>query len=179
MSADAVEKHANEVLHPPAGPVLERFRLGGPLLLYATEGLSAEHAAARPGPGLWSIAELVAHLVDADLVHAERMKRIIVEDNPTLHNFDETAWVERLGSHALPITEGAALFAANRAYMATLMSMRPASDYARSGAHSLYGRKTLADELATLVNHLDYHLRFLYGKRANLGVAVIPRYAAD
>jgi hypothetical protein len=26
------------------------------------------------------------------------------------------------------------------------------------------------------VNHLDHHLRFLYAKRANLGVAIQPRY---
>ena len=176
---DAIDSSLAATQAGPAAPVLQRFRLGGPLLLYAVEGLTAARTTERPGPGAWSIAELVAHLVDADLVHAERMKRMIAEDNPTLLNFDESEWVARLGSHALPIAEGASLFAANRAYMATLLARRPESDYARCGTHTEYGRKTLAEELTTMVTHLDYHLRFLYGKRANLGVAVTPRYAAE
>ena len=32
--------------------------------------------------------------------------------------------------------------------------------------------------LAKITNHLDHHLRFLYTKRANLGVALAPRYTA-
>jgi hypothetical protein len=31
--------------------------------------------------------------------------------------------------------------------------------------------------VVTYVNHLDHHLKFLYGKRANLGVSIYPRYA--
>ena len=38
---------------------------------------------------------------------------------------------------------------------------------------------TLAELLATATNHLDHHLLYLYAKRANLGVALPPRYARD
>ncbi len=59
--------------------VIDRYADGGLILVQAASGLTPEHATARPGPGHWSIAELVAHLADADLVLADRMKRVIAE----------------------------------------------------------------------------------------------------
>jgi hypothetical protein len=52
-------------------------------------------------------------------------------------------------------------------------------DFARAGMHSEAGRKTLADLVAGSVSHVDHHLRFLYAKRATLGVAVPPRYSVQ
>ena len=51
---------------------------------------------AHPGPGDWSIQELVIHLADSDAIAIDRMKRILTEDNPPLLNADETAYVHRL-----------------------------------------------------------------------------------
>jgi hypothetical protein len=38
---------------------------------------------------------------------------------------------------------------------------------------------TLAEILVKAANHLDHHLKFLYAKRAKLGVAIYPRYTAN
>jgi uncharacterized damage-inducible protein DinB len=159
-------------------PLIERYAAGGPLLSYAVAGLSTEQERARPGPGAWSIAQLVVHLLDTDLVFAERMKRVIAEDNPVLLSFDENAWVGRLDAQAMSVEEAVNLFAANRRWMAQILRRRPESDFARAGQHSARGRLTLAELLATITSHLDHHLRFLYTKRANLGVALPPRYTA-
>jgi hypothetical protein len=156
--------------------VLDRFDAGGPLLSYAISGLDEDQQRARPGPGHWSIAELVAHLVDSDLVLADRMKRVLAEDNPTLLAFDESAWVARLESAVMPVAEGVNLFAANRHWMGRILRRRDASDFARAGMHTEAGRKSLAELVVGACNHLDHHLTFLYAKRANLGTAVYPRY---
>src|SRR5438045_154119 len=68
------------------------------------------------------------------------------------------------------------LFVAHRQWMARLLRRCTEVDFARVGIHSEAGPKTLAELVATMVNHVDHHLRFLYGKRANLGVALPPRY---
>ena len=39
--------------------------------------------------------------------------------------------------------------------------------------------KTLAKLVAGYVSHLDYHLKFLYAKRANLGMSLYPRYSME
>jgi uncharacterized damage-inducible protein DinB len=160
-------------------PVLDRFADGGPLLVQAVAGLSAEQARDHPIPGTWSVAELVAHLLDCDLVFADRMKRIIAEESPTLVAFDESAWLIRLDSNAMPVEETVALFAANRKWMARILRAQDESTFARSGQHTEKGRQTLAEVLAYATNHLDHHLKFLYAKRAKLGVAIYPRYTAN
>jgi hypothetical protein len=156
--------------------LIDRFAAGGAVLVYAAGGLTPELEQARPGPGLWSIAELVAHLVDSDLVGCDRMKRVIAEDQPTLLAYDETAWIQKLRSHEMAVEEGVNLFAANRHWMTRVLRGCVEADFARAGHHSENGRMTLAELLAGYVTHLDHHLRFLYGKRANLGIAIEPRY---
>lgn len=156
--------------------LIDRYEAGGPLLAYAASGLSPEQETARPGPGAWSIAELVAHLLDADLVLADRMKRLIAEDEPVLQAFDENAWIARLDSQGMPVEEAVNLFVANRQWMTRILKKCSDADFARMGTHSEAGRKSLAEVLATAANHVDHHLRFLYTKRGNLGVFIMPRY---
>jgi uncharacterized damage-inducible protein DinB len=159
--------------------VIDRYAGGGPLLQYAAAGLAPEHETTRVGPGQWSPSELVAHLLDSDLVIADRMKRVLAEQDPVLQAFDENAWLERLDSRSMPIDEAVALFTANRRWMTRIFEKCSEADFARSGQHTEAGRKTLAELLATAVSHLDHHLRFLYAKRAALGEAVPPRYSAQ
>jgi uncharacterized damage-inducible protein DinB len=156
--------------------VIARYAAGGPLLVYAAAGLTPEQETARPGPGRWSIAELVAHLLDADLVYAERMKRVIAEDRPMLLSFDENAWVDRLGAQAMPVEEAVNLFAANRQWMTRLLRLCAEADFVRVGVHSEAGPQTLAEIVTRVAHHVDHHLKFLYAKRANLGVSLYPRY---
>jgi len=158
--------------------VIDRYAEGGPLLRYAVSGLAPEHETATPGPGDWSIAQLVTHLLDADLVYAERMKRVIAEEDPVLQGFDENAWVERLGSAAMPVAEAADLFAAHPGWVARILRLCSVGDFARVGRHTEDGQQSLAEILARITNHVDHHLRFLYAKRANLGVALAPRYTS-
>ena len=107
------------------------------------------------------------------------MKRLIAEDSPRLEAFDENAWIARLDSNAMPVDEAAALFAANRKWMARILRAQDESAFARSGIHSEVGRVTLAEVLVKAANHLDHHLKFLYAKRAKLGLAIYPRYTAN
>ncbi len=157
--------------------LINRFEEGGALLKYAVCGLSDEHAQARPGPGAWSIAEVTAHMADSDLVATDRMKRVIAEDNPILLAYDENAWIEKLRSNEMPIDESANLFDVNRRWIARILRRCSEQDFARFGQHSERGRMTLAELLSTYVGHLDNHLKFVYAKRGNLGVSVVPRYS--
>ena len=159
-------------------PLIDRYAAGGPVLGYAASGLAPEQEMAHPGPGAWSVAELTAHLLDADLVLADRMKRVIAEEDPVLVAFDENAWIERLSAEAMRVEEAVNLFAANRHWMAQILRRCSEDDFARAGRHSEAGRQTLAEILSRVTNHLDHHLRFLYAKRANLGAAIPPRYTA-
>jgi uncharacterized damage-inducible protein DinB len=160
-------------------PLVERFASGGPIFCYAVAGLTHEHEQARPGPGGWSMAELAAHLVDSDLVYADRMKRVLSEEMPVLQAFEENSWISGLHAHATSVPEAAGLFAANRQWMSRILRRCSEADFARAGMHTENGKMTLAEILSSITNHLDHHLRFVYGKRANLGLAIPPRYTSE
>lgn len=159
-----------------ASDLIGRYALGPAVLEYAVHGLTEQQVRAKPGPGEWSIAELVAHLADSDVVGSDRMKRVIAEPDASLLAYDENAWNDRLYMQSAPIDLAVALFGANRRWMERILRTCSDEDFARAGVHSETGRKTLADLLATYVGHLDHHLKFLYAKRANLSVAIQPRY---
>jgi hypothetical protein len=52
-------------------------------------GMTQEQLVARPVPGKWSTLEVICHLADFEIVGADRIKRVIVENEPTLFGGDE------------------------------------------------------------------------------------------
>ena len=62
-------------------------------------GVGSGGVGGRPGPGDWSILELVIHLTDSDCIAIDRMKRMLTEDEPPLLYADETAYVRQLATH--------------------------------------------------------------------------------
>ena len=90
--------------------LIEEFEACGPRLRQAVAGLSLEELTARPGPGDWSILELVIHLADSDSIAIDRMKRMLIEDNPPLLYADETAYVRLLASHEQSLEDALTLF---------------------------------------------------------------------
>lgn len=159
--------------------VLDRYEAGARLLPYACSGLSPEQVDVPMAPGALSVVQVVVHVLDADLIFAERIKRILAEDDPVLQVFDEDRWIERIPAAGLPLEEATALFAANRRWTVRLLRQRPLQDFARAGQNTALGRQTVAQVLAYAISHLDHHLRFLYGKRANLSAFIDPRFAHD
>lgn len=157
--------------------LIDRYAIGPATLEYAVYGLTDEQARAKPGPGLWSIAELVAHLADSDAVGGNRIKRIVAEPEPTLLAYDETAWNDRLRMQESSMEDALALFRANRRWIEQVLRRCDEADFMRRGTHTEKGSVTLADQVVTYVTHLDYHLKYLYAKRANLRTAIQPRYS--
>src|SRR5262249_18045900 len=111
--------------------LIEEYVACGPRLRKATAGLTPEDLTARPGPGKWSILELVLHLTDSDAISIDRMKRMLTEDNPPLLYADESAYVERLCSHEQSLEDALTLFEVGRRQFPRLLRNLP-----RPGRHA-------------------------------------------
>lgn len=147
---------------------IDRYERGGVELREACAGLTREEAIARPGPGDWSIQELVVHLMDMDAVGIDRMKRVVAEDEPTLLNADENAWIANLHPHDQLLEDALTLFEVNRRQWARVLRLLPAEAFKRFGSHNLRGKLTLRELLTIYSDHLDHHLKFLREKRQRL-----------
>ena len=59
--------------------------------------LSKKQLMARPEPGKWSIAEVLAHLADTEVAGGWRMRLILGNNGVPVQAFDQDAWAETLG----------------------------------------------------------------------------------
>ena len=157
--------------------MIDEFARGIGLLYYATEGLTPLELRSRSGPGEWSIAQVVLHMMDSDLVGADRMKRVIAEDTPTLLAYDETKWAASLFYEEQPVATAAVLFDLNRRHVADVLRRLDDATFERAGIHTERGRETLEQLVCDYAAHLDHHLKFIYEKRQRLGRPIAPRYS--
>lgn len=148
--------------------LLARYARGGEQLRQAVEGLSPQQLRAFPVAGTWSIQQIVIHLMDSDLIGADRMKRVAAEDRaPTLIGYDETAFARELSYHELDPQKAIAVFDLNRQLTAESLRRLPADRWDRVGHHNEHPQPlSLRDLLTNYVEHLDHHLRFIAQKRA-------------
>lgn len=132
--------------------------------------MTPEQLRARPVPGRWSTLEVLCHVIDSDGIMADRMKRIIAEDEPTLLNADEGLWVARLCCHERDVSEELATLRQIRGQMARILRHLPGGAFSRRGIHNVAGPLTLSQILQTATDHLEHHARFIDEKRSALGL---------
>jgi uncharacterized damage-inducible protein DinB len=149
--------------------LIETYAAGGQKLSQAVAGLSHQDLLARPGPGAWSIQELVIHLADSDAIAIDRMKRMLTEDNPALLYADETAYVDRLHHDQQSIEDALALVEVSRRQWARVLRLLPDEAFLRRGTHNRAGIVTVGGYVEGYIKHLDHHLQFLKAKRERLG----------
>lgn len=152
--------------------LIERFAAGADVPGRGIAGLTREELNSFPVAGTWSIQQIIGHLMDSDLIGADRMKRVIAEDNPLLVNYDETRFAERLGYDRLDPVIACDIFSKNRKCLAQLLRDLPDDAFERTGIHTQKGKTTLEHLVETYAEHLDHHMKFLYAKRRALGKPV-------
>jgi DinB family protein len=138
-------------------------------LRQAVAGLSQDELKARPGPGDWSILELVIHLTDSDCIAIDRMKRMLTEDEPPLLYADETAYVRQLATHEQSLEDALLLFEVGRRQFARVLRALPDEAFERRGIHNRRGVLTVGGMVHDYIKHVDDHLKFLAEKRVRLG----------
>ena len=60
------------------------------------EPVSPTDALRPESEGKWSIAQVVSHLVDSELVYGYRVRKIVAEDFPHISGYDQDRWATRL-----------------------------------------------------------------------------------
>lgn len=139
--------------------LLERFRRGPEFLAMVLTGVFGEEEDFVAAPGKWSIRQIVAHLADAELVCAHRMRQIIAEDSPTLIAFDQEAWTRNLDYARRKPKQSLESFRRVRAENYELLKDLPETAYARTGNHSERGPISLRFQLELLAEHAESHGR--------------------
>jgi uncharacterized damage-inducible protein DinB len=149
--------------------LIETYAGGAEALTEAIAGLGPAEFNAFPVPGTWSIGQIVLHMMDSDLIGADRMKRVASEDHPTLIGYNVTLFAQTLYGEDLDVALACEIFAKNRRMTAAMLRRLPDAAFARTGYHNEHGDMTLLQFLTNYIGHLDHHLRFIRQKRQLLG----------
>lgn len=139
--------------------LLERFRRGPELIAAMTTGAAGPELDFLPAPGKWSVRQIVAHLADSEVVDADRLRRVLAEDNPTLVAYDQEAWARNLNYGRRKISESLETFRRIRADNYELLKDLPEAVFERKGAHTERGPLTLRQLLEINAEHPEAHGR--------------------
>jgi hypothetical protein len=145
--------------------LLERFRRGPELLAVVLTGVFGEEEDFVTAPGKWSIRQIVAHLADAELVGAHRLRQVVAEDNPTLIAFDQDKWTANLDYARRKPKQSLETFRRIRGENHELLKALPEAAFDRWGNHSERGRMTLRELLEGYAGHAESHARQLQAIR--------------
>lgn len=153
-----------------ASRLIETYLAGVSQLREVVAGLSPEQQRARPVAGKWSVLEVVAHISDFEIVYADRMKRVLAEETPTMMSGDPDLFCSGLAYQERDLAEELNLIAAVRSQMVRILKTVPESAWQRCGKHSTDGLVSLERLLERVTNHIGHHVPFILEKRRALGV---------
>ncbi len=105
--------------------------------------LSPRQLRTRPAPGKWSIAEILAHLADTELVGGYRLRMILSRNGTPIQAFDQDIWAktgryERRNPH-----RSLEMFKILRAANLSLLQSLPPRMWRHYGMHAERGKETV------------------------------------
>ena len=106
-----------------------------------TKGLSKKQLTRRPAPGKWSIAEILAHLADAELVIGYRMRLILASNGTIIQAFDQDAWADTFNYSRRDPKISLETFRALRENNLRLLSSVPRRLWKNYGQHQERGKR--------------------------------------
>ena len=124
----------------------------------ASDGLPPAKLKQPEKAGKWSIAQVLQHLADSDLVWGWRVRLILAQDRPTITGFDQDLWAERLDyEHADP-NESLETFAVLRRDNLRLIERATPEDLQRVGVHAERGEESAGYLVRLYAGHDLMHL---------------------
>jgi hypothetical protein len=113
----------------------------------------------QPAPGKWSIAEILAHLADVELVVGYRIRTILGAPGTPIQAFDQDKWAQAMNyGKADPRRSLERFIAYRRANLDLLKSLSPAQ-WKSHGVHEERGEESIETIARLAAGHDINHLR--------------------
>jgi hypothetical protein len=122
------------------------------------QGLTEKQLATKPAPGKWSMKEIVAHLLDGEVVLGARYRIVAAHERPPIAAIDQDAFVEKLGPLRAKTVDLIDDFAMARAVNIGLLERLPEDAWDRVGIHSERGEESIRSMVLMYAGHDRVHL---------------------
>jgi uncharacterized damage-inducible protein DinB len=113
----------------------------------------------QPAPGKWSVAEILAHLADTEIVFGYRLRAILGAPGTPIQGFDQDKWAQAMNYGKADARKSLERFHAFRkANLELLKSLSPAQ-WKHHGMHSERGEESIETIAKLCAGHDINHLK--------------------
>ncbi len=98
----------------------------------------------KPSPERWSVAEIVAHLAETELVLGWRYRSVAEKNGVVIQSFEQDDWAQNSRYHKLDIDEMLHLYSVLRKANLQFLANLPKEKFENYGMHQERGKETLA-----------------------------------
>ncbi|MBZ5722697.1 MAG: DinB family protein [Acidobacteriia bacterium] len=115
----------------------------------------------RPQPGKWSVAEILAHLADAELVIGWRLRSVLGASGNPVQAYDQDVWAQTFQYSRRDPKASLETFRVLRESNLALLKTVPKSLWENYGMHQERGKETVAHIVNMVAGHDLNHLQQL------------------
>ena len=156
---ETAEQYINRILGYVEGQDAIKVQKGtAARLKKAISGLTAAQLKSRPQPAKWSIAEIIAHLADAEVVASWRMRSVIGENGVTIQPFDQDAWASAFNYRGRDAKRSLEVFRTLRENNLSMLKEIPKETWDNYGMHLERGKETIAHLARMFAGHDTNHV---------------------
>lgn len=121
--------------------------------------LSKKQVRRRPAAGKWSIAEILAHLADTEVVASWRMRLILGSSGTPIQAFDQDVWAKTFRYENQDPKHALKVFRVLRENNLALLRSVPRKLWENHGMHAERGKETIAHIVRMFAGHDINHLQ--------------------
>jgi hypothetical protein len=156
---ETAEQYISRILgHVEGQDAIKVQRSTAARLKKAIQGLTPKQLQWKPEPGKWSIAEVAAHLSDAEIVGSWRMRQIIGASGSTIQPFDQDVWVSVFQYAKRDARQSIETFSVLRENNLAMLKALPKEAWDNYGMHMERGKETLAHIVRMFAGHDTNHV---------------------
>lgn len=150
--------------------LIDRYEAGSILLAQSVAPMDDQQLDAKPVAGKWSTRQVVCHIADFEPIYADRMKRVIAEDEPMIMGGDPDVFASKLCYSIRDVENEIRLVQAVRQQMAAILRQVPPEGFERTGVHNHDGVLSLKTLLERITGHIPHHVQKIEEKKRALGL---------
>ena len=156
---ETAEQYINRILGYVEGrDAVKVQRATAERLKKSIKGLTPTQLRWRPEPAKWSIAEIMAHLADTEIVAGWRMRSVIGENGITIQPFDQDAWASAFNYRDRDTKRSLEMFSVLRENNLAMLKEIPREIWDNYGMHLERGKESIAHLTHMFAGHDTNHL---------------------
>jgi hypothetical protein len=123
------------------------------------DGITDSDARKSPAPGKWSVAEIVTHMADTELVMGYRIRAILGAPGTQIIGFDQDAWVPALHYDKRELKQSFAQYKAFREANVALLRLLTPEQWKQQGLHNERGPQDVDTIVRMTAGHDINHIQ--------------------